>query len=81
MAEKKLTPKQVDDALQILKDRGMSGNEFCKKCGMQSSAQAYWRKHGINGAAAVILHMILGDDDWQNILEHNNAKTKRLPRK
>lgn len=67
MSTERLTGEQVIKALQILKDKGVSGNAFCALCNVAGSNQSYWRKFGMTGTPVVILKQNLSVEEFNNL--------------
>lgn len=69
----KVTSSQVKLAFQILKNEGISGNEFCRMCGVDGANQTYWRKHGVSGAVAALLKQQFSDKEWKLITKQKKG--------
>lgn len=68
-----LTGAQFATALDSLKLRDISGNDFCRRCNVSNGSQTYWKNFGIKGAAAVILRELLGEEEFDRIAGADNA--------
>lgn len=75
MEKLELTGEQFTEAMELLKAQGISGNEFCRKCNATGGSQTYWRTAGIGGAAAKILHGMIGAEAWNAIKGEDHAAT------
>ncbi len=64
-----LTGAQFSAALDSLKLRGISGNDFCRRCNVTNGSQTYWKNAGIKGAAAVILRDLIGEEEFSKLAD------------